>query len=89
MALKKHATPKRWRSKEAKEIVAAVQRAGGAHGERASEGDRASRFGHRGLSPQRWPRRWARRPQHPSHDQEQDRAGGVKRSAERGPRPVA
>jgi hypothetical protein len=29
MALKNHATPKRWRSKEAKEIVAAVQRAGG------------------------------------------------------------
>jgi hypothetical protein len=25
MALKKQATPKRWRSKEAKEIVAAVQ----------------------------------------------------------------
>jgi hypothetical protein len=29
VALKKQATPKRWRSKEAKEIVAAVQRAGG------------------------------------------------------------
>src|SRR5215211_4209147 len=29
MALKKQATPKRWRSKEAKEIVASVQRAGG------------------------------------------------------------
>ena len=29
MALKKPAAPKRWRSKEAKEIVAAVQRAGG------------------------------------------------------------
>jgi hypothetical protein len=29
MALKKQATPKRWRSKEAKQIVAAVQRAGG------------------------------------------------------------
>ena len=29
MALKNQATPKRWRSKEAKEIVAAVQRAGG------------------------------------------------------------
>jgi hypothetical protein len=29
MALKKQATPKRWRSKEAKELVAAVQRAGG------------------------------------------------------------
>jgi hypothetical protein len=29
MALKKQSTPKRWRSKEAKEIVAAVQRAGG------------------------------------------------------------
>ena len=29
MALRKQATPKRWRSKEAKEVVAAVQRAGG------------------------------------------------------------
>jgi hypothetical protein len=29
MAMKKQVTPKRWRSKEAKEIVAAVQRAGG------------------------------------------------------------
>jgi hypothetical protein len=29
MALKKRAAPKRWRSKEAKAIVAAVQRAGG------------------------------------------------------------
>jgi hypothetical protein len=29
MALKKQATPRRWRSKQAKEIVAAVQRAGG------------------------------------------------------------
>ena len=29
MALKKQTTPKRWRSKEAKEIVTAVQRAGG------------------------------------------------------------
>jgi hypothetical protein len=29
MALKNQATPKRWRSKKAKEIVAAVQRAGG------------------------------------------------------------
>jgi hypothetical protein len=29
MALKKQPTPKRWRSKEAKEIVAAVQQAGG------------------------------------------------------------
>ena len=29
MALKKPPTPKRWRSKEAKEIAAAVQRAGG------------------------------------------------------------
>jgi hypothetical protein len=29
MALKKHATPKRWRSKQAKQIVAAVPRAGG------------------------------------------------------------
>src|SRR5918992_5566706 len=37
MALKKQATPKRWRSKEAKEIVAAVQRAGG-QGERTASG---------------------------------------------------
>jgi hypothetical protein len=29
VALKKQVTPKRWRSKEAKEFVAAVQRAGG------------------------------------------------------------
>jgi hypothetical protein len=29
MALKKQSSPRRWRSKEAKEIVAAVQRAGG------------------------------------------------------------
>lgn len=29
MALKKQATPKRWRSKQAKEMAAAVQRAGG------------------------------------------------------------
>jgi hypothetical protein len=29
MALKKRATPKRWRSKEAREIVAAVLQAGG------------------------------------------------------------
>jgi hypothetical protein len=29
MALKKRATPKRWRSKQAKENIAAVQRAGG------------------------------------------------------------
>jgi hypothetical protein len=29
VALKKQAAPKRWRSKEAKELVAAVQRAGG------------------------------------------------------------
>ena len=29
MALKNRSTPKRWRSKEAKEIVAAVQRVGG------------------------------------------------------------
>jgi hypothetical protein len=80
MALKKQATPKRWRSKEAKEIVAAVQRAGGrggAHRERAFEGHRASRLRHRRLSSQHRPRGWARRPQHPGHDQEQDRAGGV------------
>jgi hypothetical protein len=35
MALKKQATGKRWRSKEAKEIVAAVQRAGGQAGRRS------------------------------------------------------
>jgi hypothetical protein len=29
VALKNHATPKRWRTKQAKEIVAAMQRAGG------------------------------------------------------------
>jgi hypothetical protein len=29
MALKKRSTPKRWRYKEAKEIIAAVQRVGG------------------------------------------------------------
>jgi hypothetical protein len=29
MAVKKQATPKRWRSKQAKQIAAAVQRAGG------------------------------------------------------------
>jgi hypothetical protein len=29
MALRRRASPKRWRSKQAKEIVAAVQRAGG------------------------------------------------------------
>jgi len=59
--------------------------AGGAHGERASEGDRASRFRHRRLSPQQRPSRWARRAQHPGHDQEQDWAGGVKRSADVAP----
>jgi hypothetical protein len=37
MALKKQANPKRWRSKEAKEVVAAVQRAGG-QVERAASG---------------------------------------------------
>jgi hypothetical protein len=77
MALKKQATPKCWRSKEAKEIVAAVQRAGGAHGERASAGRWAGRVRRRRLSPQQRPRRWARCPQHPGHDVEQDRAGGV------------
>jgi len=41
MALKKQATPKCWRSKEAKEIVVAVQPGGwtsGTHRQRASEG---------------------------------------------------
>ena len=54
MALKKQATPRRWRSKEAKEIVAAVQRAGGQVERTASghlEGHRAGRFRHRRLSP--------------------------------------
>jgi hypothetical protein len=37
MALKKQATPKRWRSKKVKEIVAAVQQAGG-HVERTASG---------------------------------------------------
>jgi hypothetical protein len=43
MALKRRAAPKRWRSKETKEIVAAVRRAGGqgAYGKRTSEGDRS------------------------------------------------
>jgi hypothetical protein len=53
-ALKKHTTPKRWRSKEAKEIVLAVRRAGGQVERTASghsEGHRASRFRHRRLSP--------------------------------------
>ena len=40
MALKKHATPKRWRSKQAKQIVAAVQRAGGRVERTASGGYR-------------------------------------------------
>jgi hypothetical protein len=86
MALKKQATPKRWRSKEAKEIVAAVQRrrASGAHCERAPEDHRASRFRRRRLSAQRRPCRWARRPQHPGHHQEQDRATGLNRSAQGG-----
>jgi hypothetical protein len=92
MALKNHATPKRWRSKEAKEIVAAVQRAGG-QVERTASGHlkviSARRFRHRRLSSQHGPRRWARRPQHPGDDQKQDRAGGVKRSGGRGPRPDA
>jgi hypothetical protein len=59
--------PKRWRSEEAKAIVAAVRRAGagGAHVERASEGDRASRFRRRRISPQRRPRRRARQPPGP------------------------
>src|SRR5829696_5477295 len=51
--------------------------AGGAHRERAPEGHRASRFGHRRLSPQHRPHRWAGRPQHPGDDQEQDRAAGL------------
>jgi hypothetical protein len=87
MALKKQATPKRWRSKEAKEIVAAVQRrrASGAHRQRAPEDHRADRFGHRRLRPQRRPRRWAGRPQHPGHHQGQDRITDVNRSADEGP----
>jgi hypothetical protein len=81
MALKKQATLKRWRSKEAKEIVAAVQRASGQVERTASghEGYRVSRFCHRRLSAQYRPRRSSRYPQHSGHDQEQDRAGGVAR----------
>jgi hypothetical protein len=60
---------------------AAGRGAGGAHRERASEGHRAGRFRHRCLGPQQRPHRWARCPQHPGHDQEQDGVGGVKRSA--------
>jgi hypothetical protein len=86
MALKKQATPKRWRSKEAKEIVAAVQRAGG-QVERTASGH-LKVIGPAGSAivasaPKQRPRRRARCPQHPGHDQEQDRAGGVKRSAGR------
>jgi hypothetical protein len=87
MALRKQPTPKPWRSKEAKQIVAAVQRAGGqggAHRQRPSEGHRADRFGHRRLSPQHRPHRWAGRPQHPGHDQEQDQTPGLNRSADGG-----
>src|SRR4029453_14683741 len=87
MALKKQAAPKRWRSKEAKEIVAAVRRAGGWAGggprERASEGPRARRFGHRRLGSHHWPHRWAGRPQHPGDDQKQGRAAGVNARAGR------
>jgi hypothetical protein len=87
MALKKQPTPKRWRSKEAKQIVAAVQRAGG-QVERTASGHLKvigpDRFGHRRLSPQRRPHRWAGRPQHPGHDQEQDRTPGLNRSADGG-----
>ena len=80
MALKKQATPKRWRSKEAKEIVVAVQRAGG-QVERTASGH-LKVIGPAGsaivaFSPQRRPRRWAGRPQHPGDDQKQDRAVGM------------
>ena len=88
MALKKQATPKRWRSKEAKEIVAAVQRAGG-QVERTASGHLKvigpDRFRHRRLSPQHRPHRWAGRPQHPGHDQKQDRARGVKKPGRAAP----
>ena len=88
MALKKQATPKRWRSKEAKEIVAAVQRAGG-QVERTASGH-LKVIGPAGSAivasaPQQRPQRWARCPQHLGHHQEQDRAGGVKRPAGHGP----
>src|SRR5215204_5367120 len=64
---------------------AARRWAGGAHRQRASEGHRADRFGHRRLSPQRRPRRWPGRPQHPGHHQEQDRVAGLSRSADEVP----
>src|SRR5512133_195938 len=51
--------------------------AGGANRERASEGHRADRFGHRRLSPQHRPCRWPGRPQHSGDDQNQDRAAGL------------
>jgi hypothetical protein len=84
MALKKQATPKRWRSKEAKEIVTAVQRAGGqvertASGHLKITGPAGSAVV--ASAPNAGPRRWACRPQHPGHDQEQDRACGVNDAA--------
>ena len=87
MALKKQATPKRWRSKEAKEIVAAVQRAGG-QVERTASGH-LKVIGPTGSAivasaPNAGRAGWAGGPQHPGHDQEQDRATGMNRSAEGG-----
>jgi hypothetical protein len=80
MALKKRATPKRWRSKEAKAIVVAVQRAGG-QVERTASGH-LKVIGPAGSAivasaPQQRPRRWAGRPQHLGDDQEQDRAADM------------
>jgi hypothetical protein len=78
MALKKLETPKRWRSKEAKEIVAAVQRAGG-QVERTASGHLSGHLRSSGQpvppsspQPQQWPRRWARCPQHLGHRPDQD-----------------
>jgi hypothetical protein len=91
MALKKQATPKRWRSKEAKEIVAAVQRAGG-QVERTASGH-LKVIGPAGsaivASAPNTGRAGGRRPQHLGHDQEQDRAGRVKRSSGRSLHPDA
>jgi|SRR5215211_5322167 len=88
MALKKQATPKRWRSKEAKEIVAAVQRAGG-QVERTASGH-LKVIGPTGSAivasaPNAGRAGWAGGPQHPGHDQEQDRVTDVNRSADEVP----
>jgi hypothetical protein len=78
MALKEQATPRRWRSKEAKEIVAAVQRAGG-QVERTASGH-LKVIGPAGsaiVASAPNTGRAGGRAVHPSDDQEQDRAAGV------------